>query len=117
MPLNFLKRPELAPFLELALPTQLFLLNNGLMAGAEIAMSETKVSRIAQIVETPMWSVAASVRTQRRTAAVMTNMPEERSSPIIIFRRMGILTFHCKFQSQHCVVERHNRNIECLKVP
>lgn len=64
------------------------------MAGAEIAITETKVSRIPQIVDLLTWLRSARLRTHRSRAAVMTNIPEDRRRPIMSLRPSGIFTFH-----------------------
>jgi hypothetical protein len=66
------------------------------MAGAETAIIETKVSRLAQIVEFPIWPASSSVRIQRRGAAIITNIPEQRRRLMTSLRRRGVLTFQIK---------------------
>jgi hypothetical protein len=79
--------PSLSPPFAPELPSHRLLLNNGFIAGAETAISETNVSRTPQIVELPIWDVAARVRMQRSKAVVMTNKPEERRRLMMSFRR------------------------------
>jgi len=62
------------------------------MAGAEIAIRDTNVSRAAQMVELLISLTLRRERIQRRRAAVMTKIPEERRRPMTIFRESGSLT-------------------------
>jgi hypothetical protein len=73
------------------LDIHLLLLNKGLIAGAETVITLTKVSRMPQIVEWPIWDTDFRVRMQRSKAAVMMKRPDERKSPIMSLRRSGIL--------------------------
>lgn len=62
------------------------------MAGALMAMMDTKFSRVPHIVELLIWETSASDRMQRTRAAVIMKIPEQIRRPIMIFWVRGSLT-------------------------